>query len=545
MHASNLKGLGHGKTLSDDLKINKYTVESDEYDIFMFKELLKNTNRLKETHAKGMDVMEQFKELHNDVFSALYKYAPKLNPSETIQHTHRLNEEVMKQVLETPKYKEIRTMTRLDKLSAAIGTEVLGEQVLDLMKKLKEEFEELMEQLKQAAEAAEKAEAGENGDGEAQGQGEGEEAGEGEDNNSQGTGTGEGQETPGDPNGKGKNSKKYTLDEAKKKLEEINGKIEDLAEKKIKPYVNLSVAEALTQITKTSELISNWGLGKDPTFQKTGYQEKLKLLEKLRTSPKLKEIADLVGRFRLMAIQAQKEKIKHGFNELDSVHFGDSLEKLVSSEYTKLALPELEIIFDINLVEKSLLNYTYESKEKKHKGPIVACIDSSGSMGGTPELWAKAVMMGILEIARLQKRDVRVIHFSSGTSKGRLKYHQFNYKDPSHIHEIIDMVEYFEGGGTEFQPPLDLARDFIEKAEGYDKADIIFITDGESAVKDSFIKDFNEFKKTTGTQVYSILINSGQNSDSTLKEFSDKIVKCSELSTLTQRTTALDLFKHL
>jgi uncharacterized protein with von Willebrand factor type A (vWA) domain len=40
------------------------------------------------------------------------------------------------------------------------------------------------------------------------------------------------------------------------------------------------------------------------------------------------------------------------------------------------------------------------------------------------------------------------------------------------------MAEYFSGGGTLFEPPLELAKDKIELDKEFTKADIVFVTDG-------------------------------------------------------------------
>nr|MBC8436838.1 hypothetical protein [bacterium] len=76
---------------------------------------------------------------------------------------------------------------------------------------------------------------------------------------------------------------------------------------------------------------------------------------------------------------------------------------------------------------------------------------------------------------------------------------------------------------------LDRAKDFIMEDEDFHKADIIFITDGESAIRDSWLEGYLTWKTSKEVNIYSVLIDSGWNSDVTLKEFSDKIVNLSKL----------------
>ncbi len=517
------------KTLSDIIKIYKEVIDSDDYEKHAFRDIINSSPKLKATHADGVKIMDQFNELHYDVFSSLYKYKPEKHDDTEIAITHKINSLIVDDMLESSKYKELRTMTKLDKLNSALGTEVLGEEVKELMKKHKEELDKLQEELEKAAkEAAEAAE--------------GEEEGE----DGEGPGTGEGKEGGDENDGKnGKANKKYTLEEAQKLLEEAREKINEYVEKHFKSSINTALAKSLNKVVETTESIQNWGLDKDTSFTNTGYQEKLKLLERLRGNEKLKRIAELAGRYRSMALQAQREKIKHGIQEIYDVHSGDDLTKIVSSEYIKLAHPDLEYLFAKDYADKALLVYNYEDKIKKHKGPIVALIDSSGSMSGVPEIWAKATAMGLLEIAKVQKREFCVVHFSSNDLRS-LHINTFKPDSTSHIEQIIDMANYFENGGTAFEPPLTKAQLIIDDdKKDFDKADIIMITDGESAVGEKWVKDFKEWKTKRKVCVYSILIDSSANSATTLKLFSDEIIKCSELSNLTQDTTSLDLFKHL
>lgn len=64
-------------------------------------------------------------------------------------------------------------------------------------------------------------------------------------------------------------------------------------------------------------------------------------------------------------------------------------------------------------------------------------------MSGDNEIWAKSVAMGVLEICRIQKRDLYVIHFDA-SPKERLHCNHFP-KNNYNVEEIIDMCEYFSG----------------------------------------------------------------------------------------------------
>ena len=95
----------------------------------------------------------------------------------------------------------------------------------------------------------------------------------------------------------------------------------------------------------------------------------------------------------------------------------------------------------------------------------------------------------------IQKRNYFAIHFESEHDKTLLHTNEFLKTDPYNINEVLDLAEYFCGGGTLFHPALELAQDKINMEKEFSKADIIFITDGESTVSDEFAEQFRAWKK--------------------------------------------------
>ena len=91
-----------------------------------------------------------------------------------------------------------------------------------------------------------------------------------------------------------------------------------------------------------------------------------------------------------------------------------------------------------------------EGTEMAGRGPLIIALDSSGSMGydnAKKEVWSKAATMVLLAIAKEEKRDVRLIHFSSGSD---LREKEFPAGEGT-IEEITTEMEFFFAGGTEYQ----------------------------------------------------------------------------------------------
>src|SRR5690606_18813718 len=142
----------------------------------------------------------------------------------------------------------------------------------------------------------------------------------------------------------------------------------------------------------------------------------------------------------------------------------------------------------------------------KGRGPIVVCVDGSSSMDGNKEIWSKAVCLTILEIARRQRRKFGVIVFSSKGSPLRVFNSDLREGWSMKEVDILELADYFPGGGTDFEDPLNKAVELLQMSK-FKNGDIVFITDGECDVSDSWLSEFLDKKKELSFKVFSILID--------------------------------------
>jgi uncharacterized protein with von Willebrand factor type A (vWA) domain len=482
-------------------KGSKLSIDYDNFDLEKFQHIKERSKTLLETEELGIKDHPQFPELMQDSFDALFKNDPQLLEEWKMKPDYLLNRAIATKLMESARYKELRVMTQLDELSSALGTEILSQQLIEWLKEIKEQ-KKTAQELSDAADALGIA---------ADGEGEGEET----------------NEKDGKP---GKKNEQLTLEEAMKRYEEAMKNFQaSTEEKKFVQGIERIAAKVKDAVKETSEMIGNWGLERSDTYSRRPVNEKMELLNKLRSSAKLQQIARLAGRYRRMALQVRRERVKKGLDETYSITQGKDLSRLIPMELMRLKHPKAKKLFMADYIEGKALVYEIRGREKKAKGPIIICIDSSGSMTGLPEIWAKSVALALLEIAREQKRDFFVIHFSSGWRNQQLHTNEFLKESAFEIEQMIDMAEYFEGGGTEFEPPLDLAKQKIGDSKLWSKADIIFVTDGESAVTQKWADDYNAWKKENKVSIYSVLIDSGPNTPVVLKLFSDKVEKLSSM----------------
>jgi len=520
------KKLFNKKKLNEGLHYSKNSVKTDKFDEEAFNKVLKGSDTLRHNMHEGVDDYPPYDDLLQDTFSSLYKYIPEVLEEFEIKEESQLNRSIISEVVQSPKYRELRALTKLDNINSTVGTEILSSQLKELLKRAEEQKkaqEELEKAMKDANDAQKKADK--------QGKGK-----KNKDKNDKGD------------KDEGDSKEMMDLKKAKEMLEKARKNFKDAVEdKKFTTEVHNSVANAQEHTQDVSDFITNWGLENDNTFTSSSYKEKMKLLDKIRHSDKLKKITKLAGRYKAMALQRQREKVKKGMAEVYTIKQGKDIERLLPSELMKLNDPVRETLFFKDYFEGKALQYETRSKGKKIEGPIVVMTDSSGSMHGTPEIWSKAVALGMLEIARSKNRDFAWIHFSGDHDPDRLKTFIFKKNEPHNINKVIETVEYFEGGGTNFEAPLARGRQIIDKHPSFTKADMCFITDGESAVGDKFLLEFNEWKKKNKVNITSVLIDEGYSSLGTLKEFTkeEDIFRLDELKEDSADELARQLFEQI
>ncbi|MDX2256538.1 MAG: VWA domain-containing protein [Pseudanabaenaceae cyanobacterium bins.39] len=199
-----------------------------------------------------------------------------------------------------------------------------------------------------------------------------------------------------------------------------------------------------------------------------------------------------------------------------------------TGELVKLTILALFPIFAQGYIERSLLQRELISREPLAKGPIIICLDSSGSMAGQEEIWSKAIALALLSIAVSQKRHCRIPHFTDIVE--RIDDFAGEIPDTNHV---IDCIEkFYNGGSTSFTAALKGAFASIQQHEQTKKADVILITDGLDTPSTQFIEQWQTDRKKYEFSCYGILISSGNLSTyaSTISNLCDRYVQITDLT---------------
>ncbi|MDD4901365.1 MAG: hypothetical protein PHS62_04695 [Patescibacteria group bacterium] len=278
-----------------------------------------------------------------------------------------------------------------------------------------------------------------------------------------------------------------------------------------------------TAVEEVSKTIDSWGLEEGELVQ-MGIPEAMTLLEKMRQSDALKKFAQLLGRIKRIAARKAASDDKAEGIRVAKPETGRDIKRALPRELIALAHPALRVQALKRWTRGELALRGEEQKRKLGEGPVVVCEDSSGSMDGVKQQWAKAIVLSLAHYAKLRNRSFAWIMFDSAVK--RSKIYQCGRLSPK---DLLEIAESRSGGGTDFEIPLREAVKVICTA-GLKKADIAFITDGDCAVSDEFVREFGEVKKALEVNVFAVLCDVGHTAEATIAKFSDRIERASSFN---------------
>lgn len=275
-----------------------------------------------------------------------------------------------------------------------------------------------------------------------------------------------------------------------------------------------------------------WDLS-EGTFETSGFEILDTYAKLLENDESLKELADLLGKQSRAQISYEKElrdkvviksswQPKHAYKgEINGLRFSNDISSVLPSELSLMNNPAANKLFQLKFAQKQLLSYDYqrmeeeqeESKEKEEttvekkepKGPIIICVDTSGSMHGTPENIAKTITFALSKIAIEEERKCYLISFS--TSIETLDLTDFSANP---IGKLVQFLRMSFHGGTDATPALKHAVKMLSENE-WKNADVLMISDFVMQTLDNDIKTQIESAQKDNTNFYSLVIGSSGN----------------------------------
>ncbi|MGH7932452.1 MAG: vWA domain-containing protein [Candidatus Binataceae bacterium] len=508
---------------------NASWLESDGYDRGAWAEIGLTAPTINELIDSGGHLVPHFGALLQDLFFGLFKYNLVWLKPDAVRRSAMLNRTILEQLLPSPGFEMLKTCTLLEEDKAVIAALVLGEQVLEMVRSEKlvnrremldlfdlahqeEDLTERAAALKNVAELSEQRQQDERND--------------------------------------EQSAKKSAANAALKKkideLKEVAARAAQVSEARLNQKARLledqlkhsdhgelkrmqlrsaQLSEEIDRVAQdTHDFSREFGQG-----GRLSAGERLELGRRLARNRKIGELARLVGRFKQDARALRRKTLDRGVAEAYDIERGSDLGRLIPAELLALHHPALTLDFRRRILEGAILQYRLREDEQKGKGPMVVCIDVSSSMQGEKELWAKAVSLTLMDIARRQRRLFRAVLFSSGPESLKVLDLNRERRYQPELPKVLEMAEYFSGGGTDFQTPIDAAVELLADKK-LKRGDIVVITDGECQVTPEWLADLRERKDELNFSIFAVLVDIGSSDLSTLAQFSDKVTSVRKLT---------------
>lgn len=257
------------------------------------------------------------------------------------------------------------------------------------------------------------------------------------------------------------------------------------------------------------------------------------MYSQVKNNPILKSICNLAGRYRRVAQSKQRQKVKHGYDDVVGVELSGDVHRMVSSELVRLMDPDLELDVLRRLGENAVMSREQKGADKLAKGPIVVCVDESGSMRGSKIENAKAFALAMTWIAKHQKRWIALVAYSGGQDGNILVIPPNGEQCPLAFGSkgLMNWLVHFYGRGTHMDVPLrELPTKYWEAIKApKGKTDLILITDAICTVPKQMELNFLEWKQREKVRCITLVI--GEKSAGDLTRISDELYLVNGINT--------------
>jgi uncharacterized protein with von Willebrand factor type A (vWA) domain len=453
--------------------------------------------------------------LFKDLFNVFYQKEYRMKQDRTSNVTQLLHRDVLRQVESTNTFSFLReTLTNSKAKSFAIAGSMAETIIKNLDEMLNGDYED---SLKAAQQLYDRMLDKENNDG---GDGSPGESGAGE------PGESGGEKNQGDGRG--------GVDNFDALPQPVKDALEEVREKAMKTAAGVADGKIKRDVEGAEKILTTFGYGNksEKAFIDRKIAEQVNLYEDLANNKKIAKIVNILGQIQHRN-QERWDKIKTSKHvKLVEIAMGDDITNLLAEEKFNLTDEMLEMELFSRLQENAAL--IYRSRPKADwKGPIVFCIDESGSMDGAKNIKAKAIALAMMDIALKQNRKFATVHFDTTVSDSYVLGRVDRGKS---LDMLLEIAGHFSGGGTAYAPPMACALKLIEKEKFLHNADIVFITDGQaSALPTDIYEKIMAHKKTRQLQIITIFIadNSydriSRSDKRDLAKISDKYLTISDL----------------
>ena len=234
-------------------------------------------------------------------------------------------------------------------------------------------------------------------------------------------------------------------------------------------------------------------------------QEKYPIL--LTVAQKMGRIASEESILRFAVTSGNTQQMEHSNkSDIRGITTGNNLNLLLPLELAQSADEELSDLFLYKYATQGLQNFSNRSevqkparslqiKPAKQKGPMIICLDTSGSMSGQPELIGQSMLVKLLELADSQSRDMYLIAFSVSVNPIDVR------KERARLQEFFTKTSI---GDTDPTKMIEKSLVLLEQKPEYMSADVLWISDFKMQLpRESLLERLQKHRKE-GTCLYGL-----------------------------------------
>lgn len=207
--------------------------------------------------------------------------------------------------------------------------------------------------------------------------------------------------------------------------------------------------------------------------------------------------------------------------QIHGIRIGNRLARMVPAEAAQLRHPVLHKLWRARLAEAQLSIWDESAllveavpdprgapraaavadPVARERGPMIVCVDTSGSMKGAPEQLSKAV---VLEAVRTAQREKRACHVVAFGGAGEVVEWDLA-PDERGLRGLLDFIGQGFDGGTDIATPIERAVERVN-AEGWHDADVLIVSDGEFGATRDALDRLDEARSRRALRVQGLLI---------------------------------------
>ena len=246
----------------------------------------------------------------------------------------------------------------------------------------------------------------------------------------------------------------------------------------------------------------------EPSFGIGGGPDRLMELENkvLKHIPRsLKRLARMIGRTGGFDVEVGRTFSRASKSDISGITTGNDMNSLLPSEIAVLSDRRTQDIFYKNYAEKRLQVFASassgEKKKRRQDGPVIICLDTSGSMEGEPAKVAKMLTVAVSIYAMRMKRKVLVIKYSDQC------YHEAFKKRRTDRLRLMKFLSWCGmGGNDENRMFRFLFKELLPNEEMFDSSDILCISDFGWCGLDDDVKELIAQAKNGGMKFYGLAV---------------------------------------